>query len=572
MKKVRLISIMLILVLSLGLLAACNGDTDSTDPTPAPANGEETTPPDDNGEEATPPPETGDWAGDPRFAERVVISTSVMDSHIVGRAWEDDTEWSPLMVYLMETFNFEFDFFPLDWGDMIDVTRMWMATGTAPDVMFLDVATVRYGEFYQNATQDGFFRAYDLDAFPGLRAAFEEMPPAAHEFMINGQLWAWPGVLDGAANRPYAFNGVVYRADWAGELGLGGQDIYTHDEFFDMMRQVQEARPGTIGISSNNWMMPRDWSVGQMATGITNFVRQADGTYTWGPFMDSSAEVVRIMNELYNEGLIWPEQVTDADGPMWEDLFDANQLFAMVRHNILPFSITDTVERWVEGNGFDHEDDAVITYHMENTLNFAIVEAPDGSLTATQGAGIWSQTAMSSQISDANAERFQAILEWMVSEVGTYTRAFGMQGTDWDFDASGNFQLMWEEDEDGNLVDAAFGRHANWPITRMASNLDSRLDIHMPELINDAVMARFTALAAIVDGPRFNRVPFDAALGYFTGELFMEVGVREWDIYTQIAALLPAPPGAVEDLWTQWVDAQRPQMQPIVDEINAAIG
>jgi hypothetical protein len=470
----------------------------------------------------------------------------------------------------MDTFNVSFDFFALDWGDMHDVQRMWLASGTAPDVMFWDIAPVRYGEFYINATQDGWFRPYNLNNMPNARHAFETGPSARHAFMIDGNLYAWAGDIDSLVHiSPRRVQGVMYRYDWAQEVGLANDnDLYTYDEWMALVQAVVDAK-GVSGLSSVNWSMPRDWPEGLAVNGITNYVRLPSGEYTWGPFRPEALDVVKNLNQQFHDGLIWPDQILASnDEGKWA--FIANDLFAWYNNNIMYQGMWGQIREYLEHNGIDHEDEANVTHYAQNIIRFGLVEIPGGGFVSEEIPGVWSQSIMSNTISDAAAERWEAILDWGVSEVGYFTRAFGIQGTDWDFDANGDFQLMWDLDADGNPVNPNDRFHW-WPFTRFFSNMDGKDMIWAPEALNQTLLAQINALLAVVESPSTIYYPQNIDLAYFTGERFLEIGNREAEIYEQVVALLRVNPANVENDWNNWVEGRRAMIQPVVDELNAAL-
>jgi len=228
----------------------------------------------------------------------------------------------------------------------------------------------------------------------------------------------------------------------------------------------------------------------------------------------------------------------------------------------------ERIRDYLENNGLDNNDEDLISHYAENVIRTGMVESPRGGILARETGGIWSHTIMNSQMSDEAATRWETILDWLVSEEGYFTRSFGMKGTDWDYDAGGNFMLMWEQDDDGNFIDAT-GPWANWPITRTASNIDSRIDAWVPELANQTILNQFNALRDVVMSSRGNRIPFDVDIAYFTGEAFLNTTGP--DIGSEISALLTANPDTIENRWNSWLDGHRPLIQPVLDEINTAL-
>ena len=576
-KKIVTLLLVLVMALAFGMLTACNRGEDETNDIEQPAddNQPEDTTPDDTDETINDDSEEPSPADANRFSEHITISISMMDPHNAGRDWDTETRWSPWIQFIMDKFNISFDIYALSWGDFIEVQQGWLAMGIAPDVMFMDVAPVRYGEFFINATQDRFFRPFNLDNAPNLRHALDTGPTAMQAFYINGNLYAWPGISDGHVHiSPYAMHGIMYRRDWAEAVGHAQPDsIYTFDQWIAMIEAVQEANPGevtgsVIGAGSVNWAFPRDWPIATVPY-FNRFVRLPDGTHTWGAFTPEAAEIVRLTNQLFNDGIVFQDQMMAFGDESWDALVE-NRSFSHIVSGMHYGGMRNNVYWWLRGNGYDAPTEEEIAWYADNVVRHGIVENPNGGFVALEGLGVWSQTVMTAGISDAAAERWEAVMDFLVSEEGYLTRAFGVRGTHWDYDAAGNFQLMWETDADGELIHP-LAAYNNWPFMRLAGNMDSRYEIWLPENLNQTIYQQHRTFLDVIHGPRTTRLPLNVDLAYFTGEQFLNVGVRDTDVNDQILALLIAPPDRVMDMWEAWLDTQRPIMDPIIDEINAGI-
>ena len=561
MKKVVMLALAVLLLL-LPLLAACGRGNNATEE--ATGNQQATTTPSGQTPATTP-------AGESQFAERLTISMSIMDAHDVGRGTDGSGRWSPTMQYLMNRFNVEFEFVPLEWGTFLETTQLWLAAGIAPDVLFMDVHPSRYGEFYLNATRDGFFRPYNLDANPNLRAAFENAPPAAHAFMIDGNLYAWPGIVDFHAHiTPRRMGGFSYRRDWAEAVGHARPDsLYTYEQWVDMVLAVVEQNPGNvaggvIGAVSEDWVMPNYMPIAGISPGLLNYVRDTNGQYVWGPTLPQSLDLIREYNRLYHLGVIWEDQVLGGVEPnIW---FQANLAFGVVEGGYTYDRLIEIVRQYLEAQGLE-ETPENMHYHATNTIAFGMVEMPTGGFLARYEGGVWSQTGMSSTISDANAERWEAIMDFLVSDEGYLLRNFGLRGTDWDFDANGNFVLMWDTDEDGHLLNPLSGYNM-WAFNRVAGNSDAPFLIFAPETQLPVFLEAWDRLVSTITGPRAVPVPFDLDMAYFTGPTFMELGALAGDLANQLDIMMVANPNEIDGLWSNFIDSRLPLIQPVIDEIN----
>jgi len=562
------------LALTLGMLASCgNGDDDTTPDTPAQtqAPADDTT--DNNNEndaDVDDPP-----AVDSEFATHLTISIGTVDAHNIGRDDITATRYSPVLQYVMERFNVSFEWYPLEWGTFLETTQLWLAGGISPDVFFMDVHPTRYGEFYRNATQDGFFRPYNLDNNPNLRAAFEAGPPAAQAFMINGNLYTWPGITDLTTRlTPRRIQGFVYRRDWAEAVGHATADsIYTYEQWIAMTQAVQAENPGNvpggpIGLVSLDWAMPTYWPIAGLAPHLITYVSPDGGPYVWGPTLPESMDLFRELNRLYHDGIVWEDQVLgNVDPDLW---FNGNMAFAMTEPNVTFSRIGDVLWHYVNDQGIEPTEE-LMAYHGTYTIGFGIIETPGGDIIARLEGGVWSQQGMAATISEENAVRWEAIMDFLVSDEGYFTRNFGIRGQHWDFDANGNVELMWEERPEGGLINP-LDDYNQWPFNRMAGNSDGIMIMYAPEAQRPVQLGHYMRLInTIMNDPRVREVPFDVDIAYFTGETFMEIGGLGGDLSTQIPVMMVANPDNLEAMWQEWLDARTPLIQPVLDEINAAL-
>ena len=575
-KRLSLLVLALAMVMAFGLLTACgNGEENDTTPpaaeaTPEPAveeTGEEP------GEEVDPPEVTANG-----FDEHLTISMSMIDGDVAGR--NDDGEWMPFVRYIMEKFNFDFDIYMLTWADWQAVTTMWLASGTAPDVLFQDVHYSRYGEFYVNATVNRFFRPYNLDNMPHAREVFESATGFSQAFMINGNLYAWPGFSDAVVRNPQEYpGGVIYRRDWAEAVGLATDDnVYTHDEWWNLVRTVLDENPGDvdnlIGTAvADDWMLPRYWSPGWLSPHAVRYSLGADGLYTWGPLLPETLEVARIFNSLYQEGLIWADQVLPQRERI-EDMFRAGQSFSYTIQRAGYDQIHDAWRGWMTFNAlYDDGTPAneiwdMITYEMTQFIGWAIVEAPQGGIQMNEPLDHWSHTIMSASISDANADRWEQILDWLVSDEGYFSRNLGIPGEDWVMGADGRPQVLWEE-ENGVLIHPNWGFHHDWLLRRLAGNSDSFDFFYRSEGLHPYTYEQALRSIAIGQGEmghQINFIPRDIDLMVFTGETFLGVGALMNEIEEAMMTMMVS--NNVEADWQAFIDSRWHLIEPVVDELN----
>ena len=254
----------------------------------------------------------------------VTISTNITDADKMGN--------DALYDYICEKFNMQWNFIPMQFGERHDKARLWVASGDVPDLLWMDLNENLYTEWLQ-WVKDGTFKAYpdDLSPWPNLKAAFDMM--IGDDLMrVDGKLYATVAKQDLTEygyGVPMMF---VYRADWAEALGLRAEDdVYTWDEFWDMVEACIQQDPGgngagkTYGAVAPQWYFPDCFGIWQTqdkvyGTEETSFAA-IDGEYVWVPATDNYLTGLKEATELYQRGIIWPDLVLDTNSSLYADLF-----------------------------------------------------------------------------------------------------------------------------------------------------------------------------------------------------------------------------------------------------------
>jgi len=148
-------------------------------------------------------------------------------------------EESAAFNYIQQKFNVEFDCYYISEVNWAEKIRIWMSTGSGPDVMEASVQNKNYNE-YMSWVDQGLLREIpDLSNYPNLKA-LKEGSVVDPYFQRNGKSYAWvsynpdASVIDEAGNVKPSMNtyGYLYRADLVKELGLY-KEVYTWDEMIE---------------------------------------------------------------------------------------------------------------------------------------------------------------------------------------------------------------------------------------------------------------------------------------------------------------------------------------------------
>jgi hypothetical protein len=567
----RLVAMCLSAALLLGI-AACGGGsnqtTTATTAAPAATDAAATTaaPAGDAGETTgaaagatTAAPAATDAATEPagEFAEHIKYTMSVIDAEKAGLDANGNIE--PHLQWLYDKFNIEFEFYPLTWDNYIDQARLWLASKDAPDLIMLDVAAVRYSEFVQSV-RDGLFKPYtNYEQYPNLKAKMD-IASTGRQFIVDGELYAWPAFLDSSANKFRMMSAPYYRKDWAQAVGLYQDDhVYTWDEWYALVKTVVErdlaGNGQTIGLIGTDWTLPKYWGPGSISPYMMQYGPDGAGGYTWGPLLPESRDAVKLTKQMYDDGLIWRDQVM-VRAEDTENNFNSGRLFAVSSPSTTPKGMKDIFRIFKEANP---------DLNPEELIDFAYFEGPDGKILSYEFNDHWSQEAMNADLSDEAAERWKTVLDYLVSDEGYYFIALGIPGVDWHYGANGEPVADWAQNGDGTYAAPMLNA---WPWARLAASADN-VDLIRPDMPEHVRKLYGELVDIVLDDSKVRVIPVNVDLAFFTGDAFSSVGTLEADIYQEVAGLLLS--NDVEGDWDKWVESKRPVVQPAIDEINAAL-
>lgn len=463
--------------------------------------------------------------------------------------------------WLTEKFNFELEFLPLDWSNYIDQTRLWLASGDAPDLMMLDIDITRYPE-YLAWVKDGVLKPYPEfgSKYPNLQQKLDKMI-TGQKFIVDGVLYAWPAYLDLEKYNYVQNNMPLYRKDWAEKVGLAKEnDEYTWDEWITLVKTVIEKDPGgngagkTIGVYGVDWMFPVYFGPGGLSPNMDRFFQKEDGTWAWGPAQPETVDAIKLAKQLYDEGVIWKDQLiiknADAETP-----FISGKAFSFIAGNILA-GFADEVGvggKMAKANpGFKPED----------SLRVAFVKTPAGKLLCRQVADQWSQTAMNKNLDDERVERWCSILDYLVTDEGYYFRNLGIPEKDWTME-NGQPVVKWPVNDAGQQTYPY--TNGSWPWLRAAGCNDGF------DLLNPAhpEWARKLAAQAYerLNGPDVEVIKLMPDLDYYSSPLKDGLGQKVKQISDVIKEIMLSK-GDVAKEWTDWVNSELPDIQPVLEELN----
>lgn len=544
--KTRLFALALVLILALGCVA-CS----------APAQA-----PEDAADPAAQSPEAPAAETDSAFAEHVTFTMNTTSDPPA----EDDALWN----YYTDKFNFTVDWVPLQYAERFDKLRIWIATDDLPDVVWIGLNDVIYSEYITWMNSGMFAEVPSLDAYPNIQAMYDQEAMLGDELCtFDGKLMSLPAMRDSASYDFMINMGIGYRADWAEKLGMRNEgDVYTWDEFMNLLQAFIEQDPGgngagnTYGLCTRMGYFPDILGIWQTNPTPWTFEEpgyiEMDGQYVWYPSTDAYIEGLKIVKDLYDRGIIWPDNVIDSSETLYRELYVAGQMGAMAQNLSLGF-VSQVRDDMIKVDP---------TLERDKVYAIARISNPgtEDEFYQHAVASYWSCVAFSLKATDAQKDRFLATQDWNLSPEGRNLGLYGLEGTDFTVNDDGSINLLWEKDEAGTYVDpypfreyytrlSVYDNAANF--TNVSKN---------PQDVEDVRSAMDWSVENIGDKVKvldyvqtYTTTPNKDKLGTFTAQTKAKV----------IDLLANSTGDTIEADWRAWIAEMMPQVQPVLDDLNA---
>jgi len=469
-----------------------------------------------------------------------------------------------------EKFNFNVDWIPLQYSERFDKLRIWIATDDLPDVTWIGLNDVIYTEYITWMNSGMFAPIPALDNYPNIKAMYEQESMLGDELCtFDGVLMSLPAMRDSAAYDFMINMGFGYRADWAEKLGMRKEgDVYTWTEFMDLLQAFIDQDPGgngagnTYGLCTRMGYFPDILGIWQTNQTPWTFEEcgyvAMDGKYVWYPSTDDYMSGLKIVKDLYDRGIIWPDNVVDTAETTYRELYVAGQMGALGQNQSLSFvsSIRDDI--YAANPELDREKAYTIA-HVSNPLD-------ESTFYQHAVASYWSCVAFSLRATDAQKDRFMATQDWNLTEEGKNLALYGIEGTDFTVDADGNIQLNWAVNDSGTYVNPySFGEYyARLSVNDNACNFTNVSknikDVEEVKSAMDWSLANIGDKVKVLDYVQtYTTTPNKDKLGTFTAQTKAKA----------IDLIANSTSDKIEAEWKAWIAEMMPQVQPVLDDLNA---
>ena len=545
----KITSLLLVLLMALSLAACSTGAPAEAPATDAPAAETPT-----DGTDAP----AADGGAESAYADKLTISMSMLDAEKSGVSAKD--QW------LCEKFNFEWDLIPVTWGDWNEKVRAWIAGDDLPDILWWDMKAGNTSEFRMWA-EAGAFREIpqDMSAWPELEALLERAWSDEKFLTVNGKLYGWPCLR---ANPDWyddaCFNQFVYRRDWAKAVGMYTEgDMYTWDEVKAMIKAVQEQDPGnlgagqTIGIVSETWAFPgvflelSGWQ--QKRYGYQ--INEETGLYEYYAATDGYLNELKHVTELYQDGYIWKDQVVDSGSDGMNNFYGGKAFMAL----------TGAGPTWLTGTAWPKMVDTGIVDSRDDVAPMIVLSPADNeTFYLIQTEDLWTVAHFRHDLEDEKMNRILDIWNWLASEEGRIFRVAGIEGVDYTKNDDGTYNILWEKNADGQYINPYADYSYN--IYQPAGSLATPNETSDP-----AGYEAYENFFEMMRSPAYKAQLKDWESEAFGGELYSTLGPDINTKFSEKTTEIVVGGGDVEAQWTAFVESMMPDVQAVLDELNAGL-
>lgn len=334
-----------------------------------------------------------------------------------------------ILAAIEEKFNVKFVPMNTTWDDYTQKIQLWAASGSLPDIFSIDaIGTSYYHDWISQGVVKGL--PADLSAYPNLVEYLNADDIEA--LKIDGQLYCLP-------RKTYPDNywnaidrNVLYRWDLAQKAGVT-KEPETWEEFQDMIKKIVEADPegkNIGGMTSTStayldgflftYSLPVAMSDG---SGSDYKWVEKDGQYVPAYFAGDALATFKLARQMYESGVI-EKDVALTKVQQAEDKFLQGQSAAILQAGGLSKLYNYAGKHW----------DSVYPGRdaLEDVKVLKLLPATDGNKYFPVFRTSWSETYISSAVSEEKMNKILEIFDFFASEEGNLLTNYGFEGEDYD--------------------------------------------------------------------------------------------------------------------------------------------
>ena len=380
--------------------------------------------------------------------------------------WKEDDFYK----YMCDKLNMEIEFESLSTASGSEKVRIWIASGTMPDVVY--TTSFRLDE-YESYVRQGLIRKlpenWEND-YPNVAFAMQMSgilkelkgssndgsvsvllrPMDHYRYYIDDFRAAFKNGEDLAAmmEKPeYQYidgYGFAYRKDWAQKLGIKTDYIMDMDDFMDMIRKFKEADFGgvgetnTVGLAVDYTEAPQVFMI-PFNSSYKQFSKNGNGEYECGLLNEANIEGVKAYAEAFKTGILSPDFYTLKSS-------DLNSLFCSERSGAI-FPRANVFQLRALCSEFEKSNPGK---KAEDCIGVCWLRSPDGTVHGWDEVNYYGVHYFNPELSDKKMAKLLELADYISSEEGGPQVKLGIPDVDYKKEGDG-YVVLREPDASGNL-------------------------------------------------------------------------------------------------------------------------
>lgn len=458
-------SILVTACLLLSLLAGCSDETGSTIPeeassATAEAAVQETAQPnpeqaDSTGEEAVQSASAAEETAQPDLT----ISMPLTEDEVSFTLWHD---FVPLLSDYMEGMQDNLSYATMEEISGVHMEFTNVSKDSAATAVSLLVASGDYPNIWNGFAGyygQGIDTAIDAEIIYDL-AQYKDLMPNYFSIVDGNEQYAKETYTDdGAMGLAYCLNskqviesGLVMRQDWLEKLGM--EAPVTYEDFEEVLKAMHDAYGGTLWLSYLGDDITKSFSAGFGITafnlGSETYFQQVDGQVQFCPLEEGYLEYVTLMNQWYQDGLLYPDFVSGTSTTTCDPSLMANGTISMVS---CPAGF---IEQFYAVAG-DENFELVASARPVKQEGDVIHQGSTVAMTSTNGFSI----ATSISDDDPNFEILLKWLDYWYTQEGSDLANYGVEGVSYNRNEDGTveFTELMTNNPDGLAFNLCMNRY-----------------------------------------------------------------------------------------------------------------
>jgi putative aldouronate transport system substrate-binding protein len=471
-----------------------------------------------------------------------------------GDPWA--TQWT-------RDFNITYNMVPMTQENWNERVRIWVNSGDAPEVFTYQYnhgeATGWVNQGLIKKLPEGWEKKYPNLAQANKDSGFSDIAEKA----FGGAYFLFRPIF--ASNRPAqkisTHNSLYIRKDWARAVGVNVPEAMKLSDVIELGRKLLKANPGNIlnfhPIAGRPEMMGMFvmWNnantgpTGTSNAGTFPYYLGDDGKYHWGPGEQSTLEALKLLNQAYREGIIDPEFYTLKRPDDFGGFYTTGQV-AIHPNEAMSGQLNQTKTYMKRDLGLEFED----------AVQMVVPLGEDGYYHGYPIVNFWGGVCFSPNISDEKLERWLYILDYSATQEGQYRIRLGVKGVDWDYTPDGkSYVYLYKGNQ--TLAD-------RYTLTGNTIVLADNFQFENPSYLSvSPIVKRMYALRDSLSTNKTFAPDIDWNAQLHSSQVLNLATLNYGDEFSSLIIKT----GDVETNWRNWVNEKMPLIQPVLDELTAAL-